>query len=1138
MNFDVLNSHTNIFGRYFLQASAGTGKTFAIENIVPRLLIESENPLLLEEILVVTFTRAATRELKSRIYQTLLKIKQDLNCSEGGPSYLDPFRRGGDLKLYAAKRKLEEALYSFEKAQIFTLHGFCLKILQEFAFQAKFTLQVKDVDDCAQEKKLKVYIKDFLRRGIDPFVLSSSQLRRVIKSQEQEIESFCDEFLSLFKKGTNIYRYPTATQQWSSWNNAIKEIGSIPKAELWHDFSLIAPRLSKSKKRIDQADQLFSWIEKEGCSFEEWNVFLEDKEFFLDQIRFDLAYKKKAVHELGLMHPCLFEKMAALFSPLYQMSTDPKILFLVLALAAKTHYDKARLDLSHFNPDDLVVKLQEALKDKCFCQMVQSKYKAAIIDEFQDTDACQWTIFEMLFLQRTNPLEILYLVGDPKQSIYAFRQADVYLYLKAASLLGEQAIAHLNTNFRSHPCLVEALNELFSYDLPDRFMLLPLTGETLEVRRVQSKPEYSSALDKEEKGRIHFLLVSDEGVGSKKWPSEIIEEERLFPAIAREIIRLKKERGYSLDKIAILVKDRYQAVRLQENLKNFQIPCLMQKNLDVSTSLAYESMKGLLEAVQKPRGLSSLKKFLGGPLMGFSSEKIMGGLENPIIQKTREYFIEAGFFLQVNGFGLFFQNFLKSPSCVEGKNIAQDILSRMDAHLYFEFRQIAQILLENCPNDLYDVEALLEFLEEMKYLPPESEALKQFSEEEEEQVQVMTIHKSKGLEFEIVFALGLCARHSKKEEFIAVRTQEGKETKAVSDQENEFLFYQQEIDAEKMRQLYVALTRGKERVYVPIVFSKNPKDIPNGSAAPIELLFGAIGLSTYLFEEVYQRLSTFTLDLFLLHLNKLQKRAAISWEILIPFTDKQEMALEVKSPFLLPPPPLRNCLGPQFLLSFSSLISGSKEEKLSSYKDKISLENLEPVHRLPLGAETGTVIHAILETLCKTDLHRKGGNESRKIIEDFCRGSCLEGREEDVVQMVHKIMVAPITTTQGILTLGSIPCSDMRLEMEFLYPFQDTFLKGFIDLFFRFQGRYYILDWKTNFLGPTDAEYSLANMEECMNQNGYFLQASIYTEAIRKYIALFEEASFDSIFGGAIYFFVRGITPYFFLPDKGTFSWK
>ncbi|MBS0628354.1 MAG: PD-(D/E)XK nuclease family protein, partial [Verrucomicrobia bacterium] len=151
-----------------------------------------------------------------------------------------------------------------------------------------------------------------------------------------------------------------------------------------------------------------------------------------------------------------------------------------------------------------------------------------------------------------------------------------------------------------------------------------------------------------------------------------------------------------------------------------------------------------------------------------------------------------------------------------------------------------------------------------------------------------------------------------------------------------------------------------------------------------------------------------------------------------------------------------------------------------------------------------------------------------------------------VLQMLMKSLHTPIITQWGTITLAEIPSSDMQLEMEFLYPVGSSLIKGFIDLIFRFRGRYFLLDWKTNALGFTDEEYTEDKMQQCMKEHQYHLQAAIYTLAIKKYLALVDKRPFRQIFGGAIYFFLRGKRPLFFYPElplakdieNGGMSWK
>ncbi len=265
--FDVLHSDTSILGSYFLEASAGTGKTFAIEHIVPRLLLEVDDPtFVLSNILVVTFTRAATRELRLRIYQNLLKIRSALAGQEEGPAYLEPYKVMG-MKL-KAKQKIEEALCFFEEAQVFTLHGFCLKILQEFAFETKFLLSSSEEEKCQQSERLREYIKDFLRRGIDPDIICLSQLKKIVHKTGKEIQALCDALVHCLEGGQKIHSYPTARESYHAWNQFLQSLPPVSAQNLWHDFSLAVSRRSQMEKTRKQAGVFFSWVEKKYCSFE------------------------------------------------------------------------------------------------------------------------------------------------------------------------------------------------------------------------------------------------------------------------------------------------------------------------------------------------------------------------------------------------------------------------------------------------------------------------------------------------------------------------------------------------------------------------------------------------------------------------------------------------------------------------------------------------------------------------------------------------------------------------------------------------------------------------------------------------------------------------------------------------------
>ncbi|MES2199159.1 MAG: UvrD-helicase domain-containing protein [Chlamydiota bacterium] len=1129
--FDVLDPNTNLLGRYFLEASAGTGKTFAIENLIPRLILESKDPITIDQILVVTFTRAATRELKARIYQNLMKISLALQDGRGGPKYLEKVFIQGKEALQIARRKVEEACFSFEKAQIFTLHGFALSILQEFAFEAKF-FTTSSLEMLDSREDLTNYIQDFLRTGLKEDFLSSTQIKKICaqKNIAKNSIALSKVLVKLLDRGQAIRTYKTAKECWTHWNECLASLPSVSMEDLWHDYGLIAPRLVKSKKWAEQVQFIFSLIEKGTCSFAEWDALLQEKELFLAKLSFQAKVK-----EPSYRYPGLFEKLHQLV-PLHEEATDLNVLLLQLASASKEYYDKGKKDRSCFTPDDFIHRLKEALEESSFTEKVRDKYKALIIDEFQDTDADQWKIFQTIFLEEKKSCPIVYLVGDPKQSIYGFRSADVYIYLKAKGFFAQDHHFHLGTNFRAHPDLVEALNVLFSLNIPENWMLLPLSSESLSIRKVAFRSNFLSSFQDDKKGRIHFFLGEEKQERSKQWPSIDTEEKSLIPYMAQEIVRLRKENGLRYRQVAVLVKDRYQADRVQTVFSEYDIPCQMQKSLDVKGS-AFELMKELLACLIKPSDISSLKKFLGGSLIGYAEEDIRGSWENPFLQKAREYFTLSTRQVRHKGFGAFFNDFLFSSAKDKEKTVAESLLVRKERGIYFAIRQLCQILLEHCPEGLYDPKVLFCFLEELQEVKP-NDILQQFFEQEEDQVHVMTLHKSKGLEFDIVFALALGSRYTGKEDYISVRLNDGREIAALGSNE-EVTLHTEEIDAEKLRQLYVALTRAKERVYVPATFGNKEKEVVKGTAAPIELFLGARGLSRYNFLEVYQKIGSFTAENMIPELNLLGKEASITYESIplmtyIPSAIKEEILI----------PPLENSFSfkESFSLSFSSLSEESKKDPGPFYKNTISSES----YSLPLGAETGTIIHEILETLCKAGLHQEIPSKILPVILERCKGSTLEGKEDVILEIVVKSLETPIVTEWGAIILAKIPTVDMQIEMEFLYPVGDSLLKGFIDLIFRYRGRYFLLDWKTNALGLTEEEYTEEKMQGCMQEHQYDLQAAIYACAIKKYLALFDKRPFRQIFGGAVYFFLRGKKPLFFYPElplakaveNGDLLWK
>ncbi len=501
-SFDILSKAVPLQRRLFLEASAGTGKTFTIEHLVIRLLLETDYTL--DQILVVTFTRAATRELKVRIRANL---ERALSLEH--------------------KEKLKNGLLTFENAQIFTIHGFCHRILQEFAFEASISVDLQEWED----KEEKWAILEFLRSTT---ALSPAQLQRVLGSVRGDIDTLVNKLLKAPE--TKVFSSYELLKQ---ANSNLSRIVSFSVTEA---FDLARPHYKgmTSSDFDKQAALLDLALQRKEILPQEWDRLIAEEEIFLEGIESgNLKARTKFTSDASLEH------LRSAVLPALEAARNPRQIFQVLSQAWHQERKKLSRLYERVSPDDLLKMVQEKLTEKSFVSEIRKKYQAVIVDEFQDTDPIQWKIFETLFL--ADPTKAVYLVGDPKQSIYAFRSADIYTFLDAAKRFEIEEKAALTTNYRCTQGLLDALNRLFC---AKPWMDLPKLNQQLSV------PLSNAA--KQGEGELCFMIAEGElGLG-KRWPSEAVEHQ-FFSYIIHQI----HQHQLRPQDIAILVKDRYQALRVK-----------------------------------------------------------------------------------------------------------------------------------------------------------------------------------------------------------------------------------------------------------------------------------------------------------------------------------------------------------------------------------------------------------------------------------------------------------------------------------------------------------------------------------------------------------------------------------------------
>ncbi len=973
-SFDILSKSTRLEPRLFLEASAGTGKTFTIEHLVVRLLLET--PLTLDEIVIVTFTRAATRELKDRIRSNLEQI------IERKVSF--PYLEAASPQVLS---KIDEALKNFEAAQIFTIHGFCSQLLKHFAFEAGTSL---NLSEWTREEELWE-VQQFLR---EQNVISPGQIQRLLSSYRFDISRLEE---ALIRSSEKIA--PEETR--------IPSLQGIKPFPLVLEFEKVRSSYKgmTSDEFSSQARQLEEALGKGEISSTLWDKWISTPPFFLKNLeasQLKVRAKSSASEQLAQLRNLIF--------PALEAAQSPHQIFLKLSAAWHRYLTAVSEKQGKITPDDLLKITASKLSEPGFIQAVRNKYKAAIVDEFQDTDPPQWEIFKILFIE--DPSKYVYLVGDPKQSIYAFRLADIYTFLEAAKSFGVGQKAALLKNFRSTSGLLQEVNKLLCQT---PWMDLPKQSRFLEI------PEAHAAHAGD--GYLTFMVAAGEKGRSSRFPTAEIEESQLFPFIAEEI----QKKNLDPASTAILVKDRYQAERVRCFLERWEIPATLYRSTPLGASPVIEFLEEIADAALELTP-PAIKKFLLGPFAALPPHE----LTPACTYKAKESLAELRDLWMSEGFAAFFAAFLNT--CF-GKQSA--FATFYDHESFDDLLELTQKILF-----IHNPYELKQLLEEIKIFETK-DRLSSHSHG----VQIMTVHASKGLEFETVFALGLASRSP---------TQELAEE------------HLKELDAEKMRQFYVAATRAEKRLYIPIVQELPTPTYALGEGSPVELFLSKAkpDLTTFIQEFLQGR--TFDLK----HPVKPEKIT------------------------LLPPVPLQDSFPPRYMQSFSSL---AQETFISAKGEDLGIES---------SAETGLIIHRILERY----FNQEGSLEL--LISQETRHTKLASH----THILHTMLQNTLSLSLGNFCLNDVSLSSVQTEMEFLYSTPQGWMKGYIDLCFEHEGHLYAIDWKTNLIENTDK----ATIAEIMKAHDYYLQGQIYSAALQKYLTQFPHLSF----GGAYFVFIRGPASY------------
>ena len=586
-----------LFGTELVEASAGTGKTHTITTLFLRLLLERR--LSVDQILVVTFTKAATAELRDRLRRRLRDAVQAFERAELDGEFGQLVKNSPDRQGDLAWAK--KALGAFDQASVFTIHSFCQRALAEFAFESGVRFDLELVAD--QRALVREIVADFWARE-----LGGASAALVVQ---------------LERGGSTLERWKRLAMLALAWPDIV--LAPAPRgldpspplerylsaraavAQSWPESRTSVERLLADKRTMNQqrypVDKIGTWLgqldellSRRDATLGGWDDDVFDK---LRPTALVAGTKSGAVtprHALfGLMDELALAYAAAL------AALDDCRIALEHRLVARVRQEMLdkKLSLGVQSFDDLLQQLAHALAGDTGPRLalrLAERYPVALVDEFQDTDPVQYGIFREIW----GKAGTLFLIGDPKQAIYGFRGADIFSYLQAARDAGERVFT-LGTNRRSDPSLVAALNSLFSRPRA------PFVLDGIEFSPVDPAPEASDTLRCQGAPLPPLEIAFLSSVRDMGRDGRINKTSReLAPRVAAHIAA-DLARGITLDgeplvpgHMAVLTRSNVQAAELQSELEKLGVDAVLLGDKSVFDTPEASELSFVLRALATP----------------------------------------------------------------------------------------------------------------------------------------------------------------------------------------------------------------------------------------------------------------------------------------------------------------------------------------------------------------------------------------------------------------------------------------------------------------------------------------------------------------------------------------------------------
>ncbi|MDX3773692.1 exodeoxyribonuclease V subunit beta [Chromatiaceae bacterium AAb-1] len=1168
-----------------IEASAGTGKTYTIAALYLRLILghgaehSFSRALTPPDILVVTFTEAATQELRERIRSRLSDAATAFLQHHSNDSMLAGLIQSYPQAQHAAcARQLELAAQWMDDAAISTIHSWCNRMLSEHAFAcgSLFNQQLETDQSLLQLQAVRDYWRTFYY-----------SLNEAAFSVIQQCWATPD----------NLWRVITPVMSLYSHNDfadaAIAEPASLIEQTLAEKQLLLQqlkqrwqpwlPELSAlllsgiERKQVDgrklQKRYVDGWLGKlqQWCDDEQ----AEKPELGTGWQRLTSDGIQDAWKGEAPQHPA-FGAIAELQTALDHLPQPRTALIQHAAQWVKQRFYSEQQQRATMGFDDMLHRLWQALQSEQgpqLAELIRKQFPVAMIDEFQDTDPLQYRIFNAIYqLALSGPERAVLLIGDPKQAIYAFRGADIYTYLQAKQATTGRHYT-LDTNFRATAEMVAAVNRLFhiaEQRASGAFLFRQAGQETIPFLPVKAKGRADKLLvNKQPQPAMTFWYLPEKP--AKPLPRQ--QYLQLFAqSCAAEICRLLNEAetgatGFITDSsvftplqpsdIAVLVNNRQEAQAIRQALAERAVRSvyLSDKDSVFSSPQAFDLLL-LLKACAEPQQEQLLRAALGCATLQLDISYLDSLNQNELLwEKLTEQFKGYQLRWQQHGILPMLRSLLfdfNVPSRLAAQTAGERALT--------DLLHLAE-LLQQASSQLDGEQALLRYLHEHISGEGELSADEQKVRLESDAglVKVVTIHKSKGLEYGLVFLPFISSARAVKRDALPVAYHTDDGVQHYSFEPDDTILQQAEHErlAEDIRKLYVAVTRAKYACWlglaplettsaiVRILFDEKPE--PDAFAeqllqawnnqSPIQLQpLPQPDTGTYI--ETQQSEQP-------LVARKISRYFREHWWI-ASYSALAQQALDMR-------PATERGIGADEIF----YIAEARDEQLAELQHEVfpAEQYVDPAvqYQFIAGPEAGTFLHGILEWAARQQFAVIAG-QPQYLEQELVRRCQLKGWPSDsnLAVWLHHLLIQPLSLAENTPPLVLSQLRQYQPEMEFWFSCQQVsyqalddllmrhiwpglarpalipgvlngMLKGFIDLVFEHDGRFYVCDYKSNLLGQNAAAYQFQALQQAMLAKRYDLQAVLYCLALHRLLKnRLPDYSYQQHIGGAVHWFVRG----------------